>query len=185
MTFSIDQFVADCRDALGDGHDGVAVGEVVARAVGEPSAIEAALGPPGDQPLFGAWHRSDDLTVLNIIWPPEVDLQPHDHLMWAAIGLYGGREDNLFFRELPDGGLEPRRTKVLEPRDTLVLGADTIHAVSNPTRQWTAAIHVYGGDFFRDDRRTWADDGSGVRPFDADEVRELLAEAAARAAAAD
>lgn len=183
MSFSIDQFVADCVGAMGDGHDGLAVRDVVERAVSDPAMMESALGDPADQPLFSTWHRSSELTVLNIIWPPEVDLWPHDHLIWAVIGLYGGREHNSFFRELPDGGLERRRTATLEPRDTVVLGDDTIHAVSNPTRQWTGAIHVYGGDFFRDDRRSWAHDGTGVRPFDPDEVRELLSGAAARAVA--
>ena len=27
---------------------------------------------------------------------------PHDHRMWAAIGIYSGREDNIFWRKVPD-----------------------------------------------------------------------------------
>ena len=32
---------------------------------------------------------------------------PHDHRMWAVIGVYTGREDNIFWRHVPDaqGGL--------------------------------------------------------------------------------
>jgi predicted metal-dependent enzyme (double-stranded beta helix superfamily) len=30
---------------------------------------------------------------------PGMTLGPHDHCMWAAIGVYTGGEDNTFFRE--------------------------------------------------------------------------------------
>ena len=28
-------------------------------------------------------------------------LYPHEHRMWAVIGMYGGQEDNAFFRRAP------------------------------------------------------------------------------------
>ena len=140
MPFDPDQFVSDCLAALGDGHDALAVEELIARAVDDPTSIVRALGEPPDQPLFSTWYRSDELTILNIIWPPQVDLLPHDHLMWASIGLYGGREDNALFRELPDGALEQRGVKRLETGDTVVLGERAIHSVVNPTQRWTGAL---------------------------------------------
>ena len=30
-------------------------------------------------------------------------IYPHEHRMWAVIGLYGGREDNTFYRRSPQG----------------------------------------------------------------------------------
>jgi predicted metal-dependent enzyme (double-stranded beta helix superfamily) len=183
MTFSIDQVVADCLAAMEDasGHAGTAVADVLARVVAEPAAIESVLGHPRDQPVFSTWFNSDELTVLHVVWPPTVDLVAHDHTMWATIGLYGGREDNRLFRELPDGSLEERRATTLVGGDTIVLGADTVHAVANPSREWTGAIHVYGGDYFRDGRRMWADPARGASPFDVSVVTTALDQAATRA----
>jgi len=180
MAFSIDQLVADCIDAAEEagGHAGVAVEEVLARTISDPAAIEAAIGHPRDQPVLAAWFTSNELSVLHVVWPPGVDLLPHDHLMWAAIGLYGGREDNRVFRSLADGTLEHRRTKTLLPRDTILLGDDTVHAVANPSREWTGAIHVYGGDFFRSGKRMWSDPGRPGAPFDFDLLRRVLNDAA-------
>ena len=129
MGFSVDQLVADCVAAVqdSDGHSGVAVEEVVARAISDPVAIEAAIGHPRDLAVFSTWFNSEELTVLHVVWPPAVDLMAHDHLMWATIGLYGGREDNRVFRSLPDGTLEHRRTKTLR-------GGDTSRAHSRPLR---------------------------------------------------
>lgn len=183
MAFSIDQLVADCVAAAeGEGgHAGVAVEEVLARSLSDASAIEAAIGHPRDVPLLSPWYQSETLTVLHVVWPPTVDLVPHNHLMWAAIGLYGGREDNRVFRSLPDGSLELRRTTTLLGGDTILLGDDAVHAVANPSREWTGAVHVYGGDFFRDDKRMWPDPAVPGRPFDFEVLRATLADAAARA----
>lgn len=183
MTFSIDQLVADCLAAVEDasGHGGAAVDDVLSRIVAAPAAIESALGHPRDQPVFSTWFNSAELTVLHVVWPPTVDLVAHDHTMWATIGLYGGREDNRLFRELPDGSLEERRATTLLGGDTIVLGSDTVHAVANPSRKWTGAIHVYGGDYFRDGRRMWADPGRRASPFDVSVVTTALEQAATRA----
>ena len=60
-------------------------------------------------------HRSADLTILNVIWAPRMTIMPHNHTMWAVIGIYTGREDNIFWRRLaqaPGGLVEaagPRR----------------------------------------------------------------------------
>jgi predicted metal-dependent enzyme (double-stranded beta helix superfamily) len=182
MAFSIDQLVADCLAAAADapGHPGAAVDEVLARVVSAPTAIESVLGHPRDQPTFSTWFNSAELTVLHVVWPPTADLLAHDHTMWATIGLYGGREDNLLFRELPDGTLEERGSRTLLGGDTIRLGADAVHAVSNPSREWTGAIHVYGGDYFREGRRMWTDPQRVGEPFDVGVVTASLDSAAAR-----
>jgi len=69
-------------------------------------------------------------------------------------GLYAGQEDNTFFRRV-DGRIEPRRTRELATSDVVLLGDDTIHAVHNPLGSCTAAIHVYGGDFFNREMSQW------------------------------
>jgi len=66
--------------------------------------------------------------------------------MWAVIGIYSGREDNAFYHRTEDG-LRSRGEKTLSAKETIPLGEEVIHAVTNPLEQITAAIHVYGGDF--------------------------------------
>jgi predicted metal-dependent enzyme (double-stranded beta helix superfamily) len=101
---------------------------------------------------------------------------PHDHRMWAAIGIYSGGEDNSFFRRDGDT-LTPSGGKRLEPRDVALLGGDTIHAVTNPTAEFAGAIHVYGGDLFATDRSEWRGDPYREQPYDSEYVLRYFEEA--------
>lgn len=162
-----------------------AVKEIVERAVADPAAIEAEVRPWSESPMMTIWHRSDELTVLHIVWPPDVDLFAHDHNMWANIGIYGGREDNTFYRRLPDGRIEPNTGSSLLVRDVVSLGPDVVHSVANPTREWTAALHVYGGEFFTTPRTMWSKDTYEPSTLDVEFIRERLEAAAAAARLAD
>jgi predicted metal-dependent enzyme (double-stranded beta helix superfamily) len=181
--FDCDQFVADCRTALADSTPEKAAREVVARAVSDPAGVLAGLGEPTEAGVFPI-VRAPDLTVINVVWNKFMTILPHNHEMWAVIGIYTGREDNIFWRRIEDEAghqIEAAGAKSLCEKDAVPLGRDIIHSVTNPINRLSGAIHVYGGDFFRDDRRAWHDDGSGVRPFDAEEGRELLCAAASAA----
>jgi predicted metal-dependent enzyme (double-stranded beta helix superfamily) len=146
-----------------------------------PSSIDAAVVDRTASPMLTVWHRSDELTVLHVVWPPEVDLFAHDHNMWAVIGVYGGREDNSFYQRLADGSIKPHTGKTLLERDSISLGSQVVHSVANPTREWTAALHVYGGDFFAVPRTMW--DKGTFQPLRLDPswITEQLEAAAARA----
>ena len=102
-------------------------------------------------------------------------LYPHDHRMWAVIGLYGGREDNVFYRRTSEG-LVPAGAKDLEIADTILLGKTVIHAVANPLREFTGAIHVYGGDFFAVPRSEWDPETLEERPYDAEKAKRVFLE---------
>ena len=173
--FDLDRFIVDCRAALHERTPEIAVKELVTRAVSEPGDVERALGTPT---TGGAarLHHSPELTILNVVWTPGMAIYPHDHRMWTVIGLYGGREDNTFYRRA-GGGLEEAGARQLEVRDTAVLGRDVIHAVANPLRQFTGAIHVYGGDFFGTPRSEWDPATREERPFDFDRAIKVFAEA--------
>lgn len=173
--FDVGNFVVDCRAALGGEHTPTAVRDVLDRALGEPTLIDEALGGPKPGGIYPL-HRSDDLTVLQIVWPPHVSLFPHDHQMWAAIGIYLGREDNTFFRRGPEG-IEPSGGKELDAGDVVLLGREVIHAVQNPGSSYTAAIHVYGGDFFAAQRSEWDPKTFVEQPFDVEHARAVLAAA--------
>lgn len=170
--FHTENFIEECRRALGETNAHAAVREVVARAIADPQAVVAGLGEPkraGAQTLY----RSDDLTVINFTWGPRMSLPPHDHRMWAVIGLYGGREDNTFYRRSPQGLLRSGG-KELEAREACPLGSAVIHSVINPLDKITAAIHVYGGDYFRVPRSQWDEDTLEERSFDVEYIMGLF-----------
>jgi predicted metal-dependent enzyme (double-stranded beta helix superfamily) len=163
----VDTLIADCIAARGESEPRRAVGEVLTRVVSQPAAVAAALPPirGGITPL----HHSPELTILNIVWPPHMVLAAHDHRMWAAIALYSGGEDNAFFRRA-DQGIVESGGKSLHPCDVCLLGAETIHAVVNPTGEYAGAIHVYGGDFFGTARSEWTGEPPREQPYDVNRV---------------
>jgi predicted metal-dependent enzyme (double-stranded beta helix superfamily) len=157
----------------------LAVRDVLDELVADPGALAAALGPVergGITPL----HHTPELTVLHVAWTPGMALYPHEHRMWAAIGMYGGTEDNAFFRRTPDG-LEASGGRDVRAGDVLVMGDDAIHAVRNTRREYAVALHVYGGDFFAADGRSeWDPDTLEERPRDMARTGRLFDEANAR-----
>ena len=175
----IDQLIQDCAAAVSDVAPTKAVREILARAVAEPAALLRALGEP-ERAGIQRLHVSDELTVLNVIWAPRMTLMPHNHNMWATIGVYGGREDNIFWRRLPDdakGRVEAAGAKSLGPKDVRPLGEEIIHSVTNPTAKLTGAIHVYGGDFFSQERSEWDPESLEERPYDIDKNVRYFEEA--------
>ncbi len=175
----LEQFIADCSAAVADSAPTKAVRETVARAVADSSVLERLLGTP-ERGGIQRIHVSDELTILNVIWAPRMTIMPHNHNMWAVIGVYGGREDNIFWRRIKDdpaGRIEAAGAKSLGPADVRPLGDDIIHSVTNPTAKLTTAIHVYGGDFFATDRSEWETEGLEERPYDVDKAIKLFEEA--------
>ena len=140
--------------------------ETLERAVSEPAAVGEALRPT--EGGFTLLHHAPDLTVLHVVWAPGMRIFPHDHQMWAAIGIYAGQEDNEFFRRAgADGrGLTGSGGRELAVGDVLLLGDDAIHAVTNPLSRLTGAIHVYAGDFVNEPRSQWGPGPVEERPYD-------------------
>jgi predicted metal-dependent enzyme (double-stranded beta helix superfamily) len=180
--FEIDRFIADCRAALAQDSSHKAVREVVARAVSEPAAVLKALGEPTQAALKTIYH-APDLTILNLVWGPHMTLMPHDHKMWAVIGIYTGREDNIFWRRRPEDSnrVEAAGAKALGVGDAAPLGPDIIHSVTNPIPRLTGALHVYGGDFFAAARSEWDPETLREGRYDPAKVARLFEESNRRA----
>jgi len=107
-------------------------------------------------------------------------IMPHNHLMWAVIGVYTGREDNIFWRRMPEaagGRIEAAGAKSLGERDAEPLGRDIIHSVTNPVSRLTGAIHVYGGDFFAVSRSEWDPETLREGRYDLEKNMRLFEEA--------
>ena len=164
MKFDIDTFVADIKAANADSSPRHAVCEVMKRAVADPQAVGRAFGPHkagGSTALY----RSPGLSIFHIVWPPEIHVEPHEHNMWAVMGVYEGVEDNTFFRRT-ELSIERHGAVRLERGDTRIMGPDGIHAVDVPTLSPTGALHVYGGDLVTVERSEFDDDTYEERAYD-------------------
>lgn len=174
MAFDLDTFIEACREAVADGPR--AARETMARAVSDPGAVLAAVGEPDRAGVFPL-YRAPDLTLLNVVWGPHMTVPPHNHEMWAAIGVYTGREDNIFWRRIAEEGdaqIEAVGAESLAPGDVAPLGRDIIHSVVNPVPRLTAALHIYGGDFFDTERLEWEPARHRARPFDVERNKAIF-----------
>lgn len=179
--FDLEQFVADCVAAAAQASPQVAVQEVMQRAFREPGQVLGAVGEPSEVGLR-VLHRSPTLTMFAATWAPQMNLMPHDHRMWALIGIYTGREDNILWRRESAGGGATAATRPLAAHDAVALFAGdvaalpetAIHSVTNPLRRFTGGIHVYGGDFFATARSQWEPETLAEGPSDGDSIREIF-----------
>jgi predicted metal-dependent enzyme (double-stranded beta helix superfamily) len=176
-SFDPDRFVDDVRQARVDGGQ-AAVEEILGRAVSQPGVVMAGIGTPTLAGIH-TLYSGDDLTVLNVIWSPLMVLLPHNHKMWASIGVYTGREDNIVWERRGDV-IEATRASALSEKEVFGLPEDAIHSVTNPIGRLTGAIHVYGGNFFAPGRSEWDAETLRERPFDLEAARDQFRKASER-----
>jgi predicted metal-dependent enzyme (double-stranded beta helix superfamily) len=178
--FDVDDLVAACVAANEESEPRLAVRDAIASSIADRPAVADALHPTeGGITLL---HHTPELTIIHVVWAPGMTLFPHDHRMWAVIGIYAGQEDNAFFRREGPGAKTLVETggKELGEGDLVVLGDDTIHSVHNPLGRLTAAIHAYGGDFVNEPRSQWGPGPREERPYDMESANREF-EAANRA----
>lgn len=174
--FDLETFVEDCKTTIRKDATHGAVAELLRSAMSDPGAVCNALGEPTSGGLHTI-YKSPELTILNMVWRPEMVLMPHDHNMWAVIGIYTGREDNIFWRRYKgseEGRIEAAGAKALSAGDVAPLGKDVIHSVINPLTKYTGAIHIYGGDFFEAERLEWEAEGLTERRWDPERAKALF-----------
>ena len=173
----IQELVERCRDA-------VTAQDPVATVVAELDAflhqrnLEQQLGT-AQRSTYEALYRGSDLLVLHGVVPPTPKpVDPHDHRMWAVIGVYHGQEDNQLYARTDDAALEPIERFSVSAGEIRSLDASTIHSVQAAGGQYLGAVHVYGGDLFATPRSTWRD---GVeQPNDESAMPALFARLRAR-----
>lgn len=176
--FDRDRFIEDCVKTVGEGEG--AISELVAAAVSDGARVIAELGEPIHAGI-DTLYRAPNLTIINFVWAPCMSLMPHDHHMFSVVGIYTGREDNVFWRRTV-GGIEAYGARSLGVGDITTLERDAIHSVLNPIGKMTCAIHVYGGDFFAppEPRSMWDHETLVERPWDVERVKAVFAGAEAR-----
>lgn len=168
----IDRFIDDCVTANKEQDAQAAVLEVLQRAVHSPGAVLKAIGEPTKAGIE-VLHRSSSLTIFSATWTPQMNLMPHNHLMWANIGIYTGREDNILWREDADS-IDAFGAKALFAGDAAALPVDVIHSVTNPLLRFTGGIHIYGGDFFDTTRAQWDPETLEEQPSDGAVIRGIF-----------
>jgi predicted metal-dependent enzyme (double-stranded beta helix superfamily) len=179
--FDMERFLDDVKRARTEAESHRAVESVLERAVSDPRALLGALGEPKEAGIHTLLHGAD-LTILNVVWAPLMVLLPHEHAMWASIGVYTGREDNILW-ERHGSEISATGAAALCEKQMFGLSHDAVHSVTNPIRRLTGAIHIYGGDFFRTPRREWDPETLRERPFDLEAARDLFRQANERFAA--
>jgi predicted metal-dependent enzyme (double-stranded beta helix superfamily) len=170
--FSANEFVREVQAASVATDPIAAVQQVVATAIADGSSIDSVLGTErkaDNDSLFS----SEDLTVQRIIWVPGLPSVPHEHRMWAVVGVYAGEELNRIYERSP-GGLKEVGNRAIAEREVFVLDADAIHSVENCGDVWTAALHVYGGDIVNGERNAWGPDGREVPFTEVDSARRAM-----------
>ncbi len=168
----LDRFVADCIEANRESDAQAAVEEVLARAVSTPESLIQALGEPKKAGM-NVLLSSPALTIFAATWTPQMNLMPHDHLMWANIGIYTGREDNIFWNKTTEG-IEAYGADALFVKDTAMLPVDALHSVTNPLQRFTGGMHIYGGDFFNTTRSQWDPETLAQEPSDGARIRAMF-----------
>ena len=129
--------------------------------------------------LFRSLYSDENVTILHVIWPPLISLLPHNHNLWASIGVYTGRENNIVWKRSGEV-IEATGAAALSAKDVYRLPEDAIHSVTNPIERFTGAIHIYGGDYFAPGRSEWDAETLHERPFDLESARQNFKKAAER-----
>ena len=188
--FDLEAFIEDCGRLVREPHAPKLALERMREAMADPTAVASAVTPlePKVGVLDAPLYRSSELTVLNVTLRPGVLSIPHDHRMWAVIGIYQGEEANTFYRR--DGaGLAEANRRTIRTGEAILLGEDVVHAIENPLATPTLGLHVYGGDLLAAPRSMWDPKEGREHAYDVPQFyawsRELaLSRRAARAPAA-
>lgn len=155
--FDLKEFVEGCLRASKAADGPRRVLELMRSTVQDGAAISKAIAAGAnaqailDAPLF----RSPELVVLNVTLPPRLASPPHDHRIWAVIGIYEGQEDNVFYRRA-GARLGEASRRSLRAGEAMLLADDVIHAIANPLPAPTRGLHVYGGDLLATERSMWS-----------------------------
>jgi predicted metal-dependent enzyme (double-stranded beta helix superfamily) len=165
--FDLEAFVAACQRLVREPHAPRLALELMRETLADTAAVATGVTPLDgranalDAPLF----HSAELTILNATLRPGFVSIPHDHGMWAVIGIYAGEEANTFYRRAGDG-IEPSNHRTIHAGEAIILGEEVIHAIENPLATPTLGLHVYGGDLVAGRRSMWDPDAGAEHPYD-------------------
>jgi 3-mercaptopropionate dioxygenase len=129
------------------------VGGALRPVLGNPYLLEPEQREPArDRYRQHILHVEDDgrFSIVALVWLPGQATPVHDHIGWCVIGVHQGRECEVQYRVVSEGG----------DRYLLAIGECThkagsvavlqppgdVHTVYNPGPEMAISIHIYGGD---------------------------------------
>src|SRR5690606_30869597 len=92
MAPELAKFIRNCLSASEAADAQLQIGELLRELVSAPQTLCDKLGEPR-RAMIEKLHVSSELTIINVVWAPKMTLLPHNHNVWAVIGVYAGRED--------------------------------------------------------------------------------------------
>ncbi len=163
---AIEEFVARCVSAVTADGRSEATREVVEQVVRDQRLTEKLSLDPGVRLL----HNGEDMTILHVVMAKRPlgagEPLPHNHLMWAVIGVTHGSEQNAFF-ERSEHTITPSNGRVVTEGEVIVMDEGAILSVKNPsTSRLSSALHIYGGHLISAEKTMWCDPGLSEQPFD-------------------
>jgi predicted metal-dependent enzyme (double-stranded beta helix superfamily) len=172
MKFDLEKFVSDCQIATKQDNGREVIVDLVKEAISDTKGLTSIVGEP-NKATYDKIFVSDDLVIVNVVWSPGLSIVPHNHDSWAVIGVYSGQEKNIFWQRVKgneDGKIEEAGSKIVAAGEVAKFGHNIIHSITNPTYEYTGAIHVYGGDIFKLDRSEWCTTTLHEAPYDSDKA---------------
>jgi predicted metal-dependent enzyme (double-stranded beta helix superfamily) len=174
--FDLQEFIVSCKQFV-EAPDGARrVLDLMRSVVGDAEGIKSVVrGASGQTIRDLSLFRSSELFVFNATVYPHLKSPPHDHRMWAVIGIYEGQENNTFYRRAGKG-LEEINRREIRAGEAILLGPEVIHAIENPFGASTLGLHVYGGDLFAAKRSMWHPRTGEELPYDVPQFFKWCAE---------
>lgn len=90
-------------------------------------------------------YEDSVIAVLHYRMPTGVVVPPHDHQLYAIIGVYEGVEENHFYQAM-NNQLICQAVKPIGKGEVILMRPESIHSVQTANNQHSAAIHVYLGE---------------------------------------
>ena len=150
MTFSLDTFISDLRQAAGNTNAAGNIKTLLEDVISDPAAIAATLPAFAEEEAL--LFEDDAISIWHCLYHPGHKIPPHDHQMPAMIAVYRGREQNDFYEADPAGGVRKSSEVVLNAGDTLSIGPSAIHTVECIGDGACQGFHVYLGNLTEVDR---------------------------------
>ena len=156
--YTLDRYVADLRRIAGetDDEDDIIsrVGPLAQRLAVERDWLQQKHYETDAEQGFGTYLLHEEpghtLAVFVVNWLRGRGAPPHDHGTWAVVAGVEGRERNIRYRRLDDGGRPDRATLEVkhdfnaEPGELICMKTGGIHAVRNESDRVTLSLHTYG-----------------------------------------
>jgi predicted metal-dependent enzyme (double-stranded beta helix superfamily) len=169
IVFEPAEFVLACRGAARGASPHLAIEQLLRDSLRDPDEVAGAFANniSRSAPIHELMlYVDDDVTIFRVALDPHLTSIPHDHGIWAFVGIYRGEESNTFYQRSPTGTLQKEAQRSIRPGEVLSMRPGTIHAIANPLSSATLGLHVYLGHLGAQKRSMWHPTTFPEEPFD-------------------